>query len=142
MCYFNQSQYTEWYLVQSHTQHTHTHTIPHLCPPCRSRVDVQDPGILQSLVVYVHSPNHKQLGIILSIVEATGSVGVPTNWPKGSFRLLKFGPLLGKLKCSRLNFNTNSTKPRPRNQLRYCHYVSVTFNKFKLLSYSSNLKVT
>ena len=89
-------------VVPNSVTHTHIYTIPHLCPPCR--VDVQNPGILESLVIYVHSPNDKQLGVIFSIVEATGSMGVPTHRPRGSLKLLKFGPLLGKLKCNRLHY--------------------------------------
>lgn len=119
--------------TQNGTWFNYTHTIPHLCPPCR--VDVQDPGIIKSLVIYVYSPNDKQLGVTPSIVEAAGSMGVPTHWPRGSFKILQFGPLLGKLKCHRLHLNSNSSRSMSRSQLRYCHHVSATLIKFKLITW-------
>ena len=64
----------------------------HLTPP--PRVDIQDPHITQSVTILIHSPSDQQLGTLLSIVEAAGSVGVSPCWPRGSLGLLQFGPLL------------------------------------------------
>ena len=100
VCYFNQSQYIEWYLIQSHTlTYTQSLTFVHLAE-LMSKIQAS----LRVWLFMSTPPNDKQLGIILSIVEATGSMGVPTHWPRGSLKLLKFGPLLGKLKCNRLHY--------------------------------------
>ena len=51
---------------------SHMHITTHLPPP--PRVDIQDPYILQSGAIVIPSSSDQQLGVILSIVEAAGSM--------------------------------------------------------------------
>ena len=65
--------------------------------PPLPRGDIQDPCILQTDAILVHSPSDQQLGVFLSIVEAASSMGVSPHWPRGYPRILQFGPLLGQV---------------------------------------------
>lgn len=51
--------------------------------PPLSRLEVQDPCILQSIAILIHSTSDQQLGVLFSIVEAAGSMRVSTHWPRG-----------------------------------------------------------
>ena len=79
----------EWYLVWSHTTPFH---LPHL-PPLPT-IDVQHPGITEGLIVLIHSPSDQQLGIMVSIVKAGGSMILSLCWPGVSLRSLQLGTLL------------------------------------------------
>ena len=48
-------------------------------------------------MIVVYSPSDQQLGVLLSIVDTTGSMGTSLNWPRSSLRFLQFGPLLGQV---------------------------------------------
>ena len=74
---------------------SHLFITTHLPPP--PRVEIQDPYILQSVVLVISSPNDQQLGVLLSIVETTGSMRGSFYWAWGSLRSLQFGPFLGQV---------------------------------------------
>ena len=61
------------------------------------RHDIQDPSILNNVANFICSPSDQQLRVLLSIVEAAGSMGRSLHWPRVSLRSLQFSPLLGKL---------------------------------------------
>ena len=65
--------------------------------PPSPRLDIQDPCILQSVFIIIHPSSDQQLGVLLSIVETTGSMGWSLHWPRSSLRFLQFGPLLGQV---------------------------------------------
>ena len=67
----------------------------HLPPP--PRLDVQDPHVVDDVAILIHTPSDQHLGVILSIVEAAGSMGISLCQPRGSFSPLQFGPLLGQV---------------------------------------------
>ena len=69
--------------------------ITHLPPP--PRLDIQDPHVTEGVVILIVPPSDQHLGVILSIVEAAGSMAYSLCWPRGSFRSLQFGPLLGQV---------------------------------------------
>ena len=71
-------------------------SFPTYFPPS-PRHDIQGPSILKNVANFICSPSDQQLRVLLSIVEAAGSMGRSLHWPWGSLRSLQFGPLLGKL---------------------------------------------
>ena len=68
------------------------HISTHLYPP--PSVGIQDPCILQSVVIVINPTSNQQLGMLFSIVEAAGSVTNSLHRPGGSLKPLQFGPLL------------------------------------------------
>ena len=69
-----------------------TYITTHLPPP--PRLDVQDPHVIDGVFIL---PSDQHLGVILSIVEAAGSMTISLCWPRGSLSPLQFGPLLGQV---------------------------------------------
>ena len=67
----------------------------HLPPP--PGLDIQDPHVIEGVAILIHTPSDQHLGVILSIVEAAGSMVCPLCWPGGSISPLQFGPLLGQV---------------------------------------------
>ena len=73
----------------------HMHITTHLPPP--PRVNIQDPCILQSVVIVIPSPSDQQLGVLLPIVKVRGSMDWSPHWPRDSLRSRELGPFLGQV---------------------------------------------
>ena len=69
--------------------------LTYLPPP--PGVDIQDPCILQNVVIPIHSSGDQQLRVLLSIVEAASSMGGSLHWPRSFLGLLQFSPFLGQV---------------------------------------------
>ena len=81
-----------WTMSQSACSMHSCNGTTHLTP--LPRVDIQNPCITQRAATNIHSTSDKQF---FSMVEAACSMRVPFHWPRGSLRLLQFGPLLGQV---------------------------------------------
>ena len=77
---------------QLNQPYIHTFITTHLPPP--PRVDIQNPCILQSDGIVIHSRSDQQLGVLLSIVETASSMVGSLHWPRGILGPLQCGPLL------------------------------------------------
>ena len=89
---------------------------PHL-PPLFT-VNIQNPGIFQYSQGSVHSPSDQQLRVLLAIVQTASSMVTPLLWPRCSFWLLEFAPVLQWVDS--YQFMTNLQRPTFLSIHRYC----------------------
>ena len=67
-------------------------TLPHLLPP--PGVDIQEPSIIEGVVIVINPTSHQQYRLVVPIVEAACSMVTSPHWPWSSIRFVQFGPLL------------------------------------------------
>ena len=65
---------------------------PHLPPP--PTVYIQNPGISQDIVSIVQPSSDQELWVLLAIIQTATSMVTSLLWPRFSFGLAEFGPVL------------------------------------------------